>query len=117
MTPRSDADDRETGKRVAEVQRNKPFSKHLSRKIACVWFAIMFLFIIELLIYTWCRVQNTKKGYDITGLNSETRQLTLVQKSLQIELARLKSPERIARIAKDTLGLKTPTPQQQVDIE
>jgi hypothetical protein len=41
----------------------------------------------------------------------------LVQKSLKIELARLKSPDRIARIAKDTLGLVTPKTQQLVDVE
>lgn len=99
------------------MQQNKPATKQLSRKVVFIWIAVMFVFISELLVYTWCRVQNTKKGYDISGLNAETRQLMMVQKSLQIELARLRSPDRIARIAKDTLGLKTPTPQQMVDLE
>lgn len=99
------------------MRQNKPISKHLSRKITGIWIGIMFVFISELLIYTWCRVQNTRQGYDITGLQAESRQLMLVQKSLKIELARLKSPDRIARIAKDTLGLVTPKTQQLVDIE
>jgi hypothetical protein len=99
------------------MRQNKPIPKHLSRKITGIWIGIMFVFISELLIYTWCRVQNTRQGYDITGLQAESRQLMLVQKSLKIELARLKSPDRIARIAKDTLGLVTPKTQQLVDIE
>ena len=77
----------------------------------------MFVFIFELLFYTWCRVQTTRQGYEINGLQAESRQLMLVQKSLKIELARLKSPDRIARIARDTLGLVTPKTQQVVDIE
>jgi hypothetical protein len=99
------------------MRSNQPLPKHLSRKITGIWIVIMFVFISELLIYTWCRVQNTRQGYDITGLQTESRQLMLVQKSLKIELARLKSPDRIARIAKDTLGLVTPKTQQVVDIE
>jgi cell division protein FtsL len=99
------------------MQGNKPLPKHLTRRITGIWIVIMFVFISELLIYTWCRVQNTRQGYDITGLQAETRQLMLVQKSLKIELARLKSPDRIARIAKDTLGLATPKTQQVVDME
>lgn len=78
---------------------------------------IMSVFICQMLCYTWCRVQNTRRGYEITRLQSETQQLNLVQKSLQIELARLKSPDRLARIAKEKLGLVTPTTQQVIDIE
>lgn len=62
------------------MRQNKPLPKHLSRKITGVWIAIMFVFIAELLIYTWCRVQNTQQGYDITGLQAESRQLMLVQR-------------------------------------
>lgn len=99
------------------MRRNQPLQKHLSRKITGIWIAIMFVFIFELLFYTWCRVQTTRQGYEINGLQAESRQLMLVQKSLKIELARLKSPDRIARIARDTLGLVTPKTQQVVDIE
>jgi cell division protein FtsB len=99
------------------MRRNKSLPRHLSRKSTGLWIGIMFVFIAELFFYTWCRVQNTRQGYDINGLQAESRQLTLVQKSLKIELARLKSPDRIARIAKDTLGLVTPKTQQLVDIE
>jgi cell division protein FtsL len=37
-----------------------------------------------------------------------------MQDNLKIELARLKSPQRIAKIAKSRLGLVTPTPKQTI---
>jgi cell division protein FtsL len=37
-----------------------------------------------------------------------------MQDNLKIELARLKSPRRIARIARERLGLITPTPEQTI---
>jgi cell division protein FtsL len=37
-----------------------------------------------------------------------------MQDNLKIELARLKSPQRIAKIAREQLGLVRPTPQQTI---
>jgi cell division protein FtsL len=42
------------------------------------------------------------------------RQLAAMQDNLKIELARLKSPSRIATIAKTQLGLITPTSKQMI---
>ncbi len=39
-----------------------------------------------------------------------------MQDNLKIELARLKSPQRIAKIAREQLGLVTPTPKQTIVI-
>jgi len=78
---------------------------------------ILSLFISELLIYTWARVQYVNVGYKI---NTETRKnidLKAVKKNVQIELARLKSPERILKIAKERLSLTTPTPEQVIVVQ
>lgn len=72
----------------------------------------MSLFIVELFIYTWCRVQYVRTGYEITKASDHQRELVKIRQNLMIELARLKSPERIERIAKQQLGLITPTPEQ-----
>ncbi len=73
---------------------------------------IMGFFLVELLFYTWCRVQYTRVGYEISdGMNQQQRLLTL-QQNLKIELARLKSPDRIESIARRKLHLTTPTPEQ-----
>jgi len=76
----------------------------------------MAVFIAELLIYTWSRVQCIKSGYEISNENNKNRNLINLQNNLKVELARLKSPERLAKIAKNRLGLKTPTPEQMIII-
>ncbi len=75
---------------------------------------LMFVFIAELLFYTWCRVQYVRNKYEIAAQTARIRQLSAMQDNLRIELARLKSPQRIARIARTQLGLITPTPKQTI---
>jgi cell division protein FtsL len=74
----------------------------------------MGLFIAELLFYTWCRVQSIQVRYDISELAAEQERLMMLQDNLKIELARLKSPQRIAKIAKQQLGLISPTNKQLI---
>lgn len=85
-------------------------------KVLAVSLVIMGLFIAELLFYTWCRVQSIQTRYEISELKDRQQQLVAHQDSLKIELARLKSPKRIAKIAKQQLGLITPTSKQLVII-
>ena len=85
-------------------------------RIAIIWFIIMIVFIAELLIYTWSRVQCIKVGYEISNENKKNRNLINLQNNLKVELAHLKSPERLAEIAKNKLGLKTPTSDQIIII-
>ena len=78
---------------------------------------LMGIFLCEMLLYTWCRVQCTRAGYEISRTSVEQEKLTVVQKKLQVELARLKSPERLAKIAESYLGLKMPSSRQVVIVE
>ncbi|MBU4289250.1 MAG: cell division protein FtsL [Proteobacteria bacterium] len=87
-----------------------------STRVVTVWFIIMAVFIAELLIYTWSRVQCIKAGYEISNENNKNRNLINLQNNLKVELARLKSPERLSEIAKNKLGLKTPTSEQIIII-
>jgi len=77
---------------------------------------LMFVFICELGFGVWCRVQSQKISYVIVEQTKRMRQLTAMQDNLKIELARLRSPQRIMKIARDQLGLKMPTPAQTVVI-
>jgi cell division protein FtsL len=74
------------------------------------------LFFIEMLGYTWARVQSVNIGYEITAANREYEQLITTRNNLKIEQARLKSPERIARIANERLGLFSPEPSQTMEL-
>lgn len=82
--------------------------------IACL--ALMFAFMAELLFYTWCRVQYVRVKYEIQEQTTRIRKLAAMQDNLKIELARLKSPQRIAKIAREQLGLVMPTPNQTIVI-
>ncbi len=92
--------------------------KHLKRNpkltMACLF--LMFVFIAELLFSAWCREQSRKIDSDIIKQTQKAERLSAMQDNLKIELARLKSPRRIAKIARDQLGLITPTPKQTIVI-
>jgi cell division protein FtsL len=76
----------------------------------------MTIFLAELLFFTWCRVQSIGTGYEISRETQRHQDLINFQNKLKVELARLKSPERIAKIAKNQLGLIAPTPEQMMVI-
>lgn len=77
---------------------------------------VLALFIGELFLYTWSRVQCTRTGYEIAQENKNYQKMRLMQKKLRIELARLKSPERITKIAEEKLGLVMPSAEQTIII-
>lgn len=87
-----------------------------SLKLTGIWTLIMVLFISELFIYTWCRIQCVKTGYEISKEADKNMKLVMLQKNLKIEIARLKSPRRIAKIATQQLGLVMPKPDQVIII-
>ena len=77
---------------------------------------LMALFIGELLFYTWCRVQYVQIKYEISKATRRQQQLIAMQDNLKVEQANLRSPQRIATIARDQLGLIKPTSKQMVMI-
>lgn len=72
---------------------------------------LLILCLVELLAYTWFRVQHVRTGYEIGRLTAENRRLKEKQNVLKVELAKLRSPARLARIASE-MGLKRPEPSQ-----
>ncbi len=77
---------------------------------------LMAFLLGELLFYTWCRIQCTKVGYEIVEYQEARGRLITRQNELNIELASLKSPERISEIAREKLGLVTPTSEQVITL-
>lgn len=78
------------------------------------WFLLMSVFIVQLLFYTWCRVQCTQVGYEISKEAAHYQRLLTFQNHLKVELATLKSPERLSSIAVSRLGLVNPSSVQAV---
>jgi cell division protein FtsB len=88
--------------------------KQSFRRMPWRWVLILSLFIGELFFYTWCRVQCVQVGIAISSERRKQQELVTMQNSLKIELARLKSPELIIRLANQELGLVMPNPQQAI---
>jgi len=93
---------------------NKKKRKQRNPKVTVICLCLMLVFIAELLFYTWCRVQSVRIKYEITAQTSRIRQLSAMQDNLKIEFTRLKSPSRIAKIARTQLGLITPTSTKMI---
>jgi len=79
-----------------------------------LWIMLMILLFAEALFYAWCRVQCVNAGYGIDQQMRQRQALLKQRNTLNIELARLKSPERIEAIARTRLGLVMPDSHQRV---
>ncbi len=84
------------------------------RRNLLVWAAVLSLVVVEFVFFTWCRVQCVNTGYQITYESRRQQELSKLQSNLNIELARLKAPENMSRIARERLSLAMPEPQQIV---
>ncbi len=94
--------------------KKKKVSKRRHPMVA-IGIALMVVFMAELLVYTWCRVQYVRTGYEITEATKENERLMELHRKLKVEEARLRSPERIMRIAQQR-GLVMPDSKQVVVI-
>ncbi|BBO91630.1 cell division protein FtsL [Desulfosarcina ovata] len=85
------------------------------KKTRAGWWLVLMLFLfVESLFYAWCRVQCVDTGFAIDRQTRRHEALLKERNTLNIELARLKSPGRIETIARTRLGLVRPAAQQTV---
>ncbi len=64
--------------------------------------------------YVWSNFEGTQLGYSISRLKTEERALINVNRQLKVELAYLKSSERLEKVALEDLEMKWPTRDQVV---
>ncbi|MGD8513259.1 MAG: hypothetical protein PVG85_04845 [Deltaproteobacteria bacterium] len=81
------------------------------RSAMTLWVVLIVVFMAELLVYSWCRVQYVHTGYEITEARQEGQVLIALQDKLKVEEAHLRSPERIRGIA-EKRGLRIPDPRR-----
>jgi cell division protein FtsL len=94
--------------------RDAPTPKRRNATLTAVWITLFCVLVLELLGYAWVRMQCVGVGYEISALTNEQQKLNELQANLKVELARLKSPQRITKIAVEKLGLTMPTPKQMM---
>jgi cell division protein FtsL len=78
---------------------------------------VLGVFIVILcLVYIWSRVQVVSNGYIINDLKQEEFVLKNDNKKLQMELALLKSPERLKGFAGSRLNMTLPNQERIVQL-
>ncbi|MFH0786536.1 MAG: cell division protein FtsL [Pseudomonadota bacterium] len=73
---------------------------------------LLAFFVPGVLVYIWLHVQTVNFSYDIAKAQKQKRELSEMNKKLRVQLANLKSPERIEGIALTKLGLRPPAKGQ-----
>ncbi len=94
----------ETESRAREANRNLVF----------VALVLAVVFIACSLFYVWSHQQIISLGYEISQAGREEQELLQENKKLRLDLAALKSPGRIERIASRELGLVSPKKEQLI---
>jgi cell division protein FtsL len=88
--------------------REKPArGKTLQRPIRYL-IILLVLLVPAALAFIWLRVQTVHLSYDIASAQKQKKALTEINKKLRIQMANMKSPERIEGIALTQLGLRLP---------
>lgn len=90
--------------------------KRRSYLFALLMFLILFVFLGEFYCFAWTSTKHRDISYAITNQKAEYKRLLIRQKNLKIEVAVLKTPQRIERLARVKMGLKTPSQNQIITI-
>ena len=102
-----------TGIRIMN-SRVKKRPLHMNRKQIFLVIFMLFLFMGSSIGYVWSNFERTQIGYDLSQLKKEEMRLREINRKLCLELAILKSPQRLETLAIEKLGLKQPSPEQIV---
>jgi cell division protein FtsL len=94
------------------IKNNIPPKTIHPQKAGFCWFVIIGLIFCELLVYTWVRTESTQTILRISKAQGLITQKASYHKALSVERDRLKSDDRITRIAKTRLNLSTDTSNQ-----
>ena len=84
------------------------------QEIGFLWLVIICLIFCELLVYTWVRTESTQTILRVSKTQTAHIKKTSYNKALCLERDRLKSDDRITRIAKTQLNLSTDTLEQTI---
>ncbi len=100
-----------TGVRVSNVRVSRRRFKLTAGQVFLV-FLLLLVFMGSGIGFVWSNFESTQMGYDLTQLKEKERRLKEINKKLKLELAYLKSPQNLERVALKKLGLSQPEPRQ-----
>lgn len=96
------------------IKNNIPPKNIQAKKPGLCWFVIISIIFCELLVYTWIRTESTQTILRVSREQEVFSKKTSYRKALSVERDRLKSDDRITRIAKTRLNLFTDTVNQTI---
>lgn len=73
--------------------------------------------VMAALFYVWTNVTTVRLGYELSEAAKAHRELLEENRGLRVEVAALKAPDRLARLAKLHHGLAPPQSEQVVEVE
>lgn len=88
--------------------------REVNRNLIFVALILAIVFIGCSLSYVWSHHQIIALGYEVSQAAREEQELLQENKKLRLELAALKSPARIERMASRDLGLVAPQKEQLI---
>jgi cell division protein FtsL len=94
--------------------REESGPREVNRNLIFVALVVALAFIGCSLFYVWSHQQIVSLGYEISQAIGEEQELLQENKKLRLELAALKAPRRIERMASQELGLVTPQKDQLI---
>ncbi|UCD85014.1 MAG: cell division protein FtsL [Deltaproteobacteria bacterium] len=78
---------------------------------------VIALLLASSLFHVWSQLQILKLGYQLSQATAVHEGLSQENAQARLEVATLKAPERIEGIARGTLGLNIPQPEQIIVIK
>jgi len=100
-----------SGVRMAN-EKSKTSKFHVTRRQVIITFMMLICFMGTGIGYVWSNFERTQIGYDHSQLKKEEMRLEEINQKLKLELATLKSPRNLERLAIQELGLSPPKPEQ-----
>lgn len=89
------------------VFTSTPRRRYLGPLLLCA-----FLCFLGVGVYMWPRVQGVRLAYRLQAAEQRMSDLIQERDHLRLELAALKDPQRVFRVATEELGMVTPKPDQ-----
>ncbi len=85
--------------------KGQPRLNHLLRSRCRVAFVVFAILAMAVVIRSGI---SASRGYALVATQNQAQQIELENERLRVEIAQLKSPQRIKQIAEDELGMRVP---------
>ncbi|MBN2497861.1 MAG: cell division protein FtsL [Deltaproteobacteria bacterium] len=77
-----------------------------------MWALLLAVLTAAACLHVRARLAVVQLGYKLSEASTENRRLLVERRKLQVEMATLRSPQRLRKLAHEKLGLVEPRPEQ-----